>query len=62
MLSELLSAAISGTSSITIQGTAGTNEDNIKYSWNYAILFAKGPVNEASSFARLYRNGKRINN
>ena len=47
MLSELLSAAISGTSSITIQGTAGTNEDNIKYSWNYAILFAKGPVNEA---------------
>ena len=47
MLSELLSAAISGTSIITIQGTAGTNEDNIKYSWNYATLFAKGPVKEA---------------
>ena len=47
MLSELLSAAISGTSAITIQGTAGTNEDNIKYSWNYATLFAKGPINEA---------------
>ncbi len=47
MLSELLSAAISGNSTITIQGTAGTNEDNIKYSWNYALLFAKGPVDEA---------------
>ena len=47
MLSELLSAAISGNSTITIQGTAGTNEDNIKYSWNYAMLFAKGPVEEA---------------
>lgn len=47
MLSELLSAAISGTSSITVQGTAGTNEDNIKYSWNYAYLFAKGPTAEA---------------
>lgn len=47
MLSELLSAAISGTSSVTIQGTAGTSEDNIKYSWNYATLFAKGPVEEA---------------
>lgn len=47
MLSELLSAAISGNSTVTIQGTAGTNEDNIKYSWNYAMLFAKGPVEEA---------------
>lgn len=47
MLSELLSAAISGTSSVTIQGTAGTSEDNIKYSWNYATLFTKGPVEEA---------------
>ena len=47
MLSELLSAAISGNSTVTIQGTAGTNEDNIKYSWNYAMLFAKGPIEEA---------------
>jgi len=43
MLSELLSAAISGTSTLTIQGTAGTTEDQIKYSWNYAILLAEGP-------------------
>ena len=34
MLSELLSAAICGISTNTVQGTAGTSEDNIKYSWN----------------------------
>ncbi|HEX7816612.1 AAA family ATPase [Dyella sp.] len=43
MLSELLSAAISGHSTCTIQGTAGTTEDQIKYSWNYALLLAEGP-------------------
>jgi MoxR-like ATPase len=43
MLSELLSAAISGDSLCTIQGTAGTTEDQIKYSWNYALLLAEGP-------------------
>ena len=43
MLSELLAAAISGHSSCTIQGTAGTTEDQIKYSWNYALLLAEGP-------------------
>lgn len=54
MLSELLSAAISGTSTNTIQGTAGTTEDMIKYSWNYALLLAKGPVREALVPAPLY--------
>src|SRR5512147_3222317 len=43
MLSELLSAAISGNSLLTIQGTAGTTDDQIKYSWNYALLLAEGP-------------------
>ena len=43
MLSELLAAAISGTSLLTIQGTAGTTDDQIKYSWNYALLLAEGP-------------------
>ncbi|WFD09722.1 AAA family ATPase [Tepidibacter hydrothermalis] len=47
MLSELLTAAICGTSTNTIQGTAGTVEDMIKYSWNYAMLLAKGPSREA---------------
>lgn len=43
MLSELLAAAISGVSTNTVQGTAGTTEDQIKYSWNYAMLLAEGP-------------------
>ncbi len=47
MLSELLSAAICGTSTNTVQGTAGTTEDMIKYSWNYALLLSKGPCREA---------------
>ena len=46
-LSELLSAAFSGCSPNTVQGTAGTTEDMIKYSWNYAMLLAKGPCREA---------------
>lgn len=47
MLSELLSAAICRNSRNTVQGTAATMEDTIKYSWNYALLLAKGPVREA---------------
>lgn len=43
MLSELLSTAISGGSSLTIQGTAGTTEEHLRYSWNYALLLAQGP-------------------
>jgi MoxR-like ATPase len=47
MLSELLSAAISGTSALTVQGTAGTTEDQLRYGWNYALLIAQGPTPEA---------------
>jgi MoxR-like ATPase len=42
-LSEHLAAAISGCSTLTIQGTAGTTEDQIKYSWNIARVIASGP-------------------
>jgi MoxR-like ATPase len=54
MLSELLAAAVSGTSALTIQGTAGTTEDQIKYSWNYALLLAEGPTPNALVPAPLY--------
>ena len=54
MLSELLSAAISGVSTNTIQGTAGTTEDMIKYSWNYALLLDRGPSREALVPSPLY--------
>lgn len=47
MLSELLAAAVSGTSTCTIQGTSGTTEDQITYSWNYALLLAEGPTTRA---------------
>lgn len=47
LLSELLSAAVSGTSALTVQGTAGTTEDQLRYGWNYALLLAKGPSPEA---------------
>ena len=43
LLSELLAAAVSGDSTLTIQGGAATTEDQIKYSWNYALLVAEGP-------------------
>lgn len=42
-LSEHLTAAINGDSSRVIQGTAGTTEEQIRYSWNYAMLLAHGP-------------------
>ena len=54
MLSELLAAAISGKSVHTIQGSAGTTEDNIKYSWNYALLLAEGPSLRALVASPLY--------
>ena len=46
-LSEHLTAAINGNSTRVIQGTAGTTEEQIRYSWNYAMLIAEGPTKEA---------------
>ena len=47
MLSELLAAAICGTSALTVQGSAGSTEDQLRYGWNYAQLLARGPSPEA---------------
>ena len=46
-VSEHLSAAISGDSTLLVQGTAGTGEESIRYGWNYALLLAHGPSREA---------------
>ena len=54
-LSEILAAAISGDSSLTIQGSAGTTEDDIKYSWNYALLLSEGPTETSMVPAPLHR-------
>ncbi|BDH57788.1 hypothetical protein MTP03_27270 [Tsukamurella sp. PLM1] len=47
LLSELISAAVSGASTLTVQGSAATTEDQIRYGWNYALLLSEGP-SEAS--------------
>ncbi|WP_416904773.1 ATP-binding protein [Micromonospora echinospora] len=42
-VSEHLAAAISGDSTLLVQGTAGTAEEAIRYGWNYARLLSEGP-------------------
>lgn len=54
-LSEHLTAAINGDSTKVIQGTAGTTEEQIRYSWNYAMLIADGPSPEAMIKSPIYR-------
>lgn len=46
-VSEHLAAAISGDSTMLVQGTAGTSEEQIRYGWNYAQLLAHGPSEAA---------------
>lgn len=55
LLSELLAAAVSGDTSLTVQGSAATTEDAIKYSWNYALLLAEGPTPKSLVPAPVYR-------
>ncbi len=54
-LSEHLTAAISGDSQLIIQGTAGTTEEQIRYTWNYALLLAEGPSPRALVPSPVYR-------
>lgn len=46
-VSEHLAAAVSGTSTLLVQGTAGTAEEAVRYGWNYARLIAEGPSQAA---------------
>ena len=46
-VSEHLAAAVSGSSELIVQCTAGTDENQVRYGWNYAELLAKGPSREA---------------
>jgi MoxR-like ATPase len=46
-VSEHIAAAVSGDSTLLVQGTAGTSEDAIRYGWNYARLLAEGPSESA---------------
>lgn len=60
-VSEHLSAAISGNSTLIVQGTAGTGEEAIRYGWNYARLLAEGPTEKAlveTPVMRAMKDGK----
>jgi MoxR-like ATPase len=60
-VAEHLSAAISGDSTLLVQGTAGTSEESLRYGWNYAELLAKGPSTKAlvpSPMMRAMQDGK----
>ena len=60
-VSEHIAAAITGDSTLMIQGTAGTDESAIRYGWNYARLLVEGPSAEAlvvSPMMRAMREGR----
>lgn len=60
-VSEHIAAAVSGDSTMLVQGTAGTGEESIRYGWNYALLLAEGPSTKAvvpSPLMRAMREGK----
>jgi MoxR-like ATPase len=60
-VSEHLAAAVSGDSTLLIQGTAGTGEEQLRYGWNYAQLLANGPSEAAlvsSPLMKAMRAGK----
>ncbi len=54
-LSEHLAAAINGDSTKVVQGTAGTTEEHIRYTWNYAMLIARGPSHDALIKSPIFR-------
>lgn len=54
-LSEHLAAAINGDSTKVVQGTAGTTEEQVRYTWNFAMLVARGPSHEALIKSPVFR-------
>ncbi len=60
-VSEHLAAAVSGNSTLLVQGTAGTSEESVRYGWNYARLLSAGPVPDAiveTPIMRAMKEGK----
>lgn len=54
-VSEHLAAAVSGDSTLLVQGTAGSSEEQLRYGWNYALLLAQGPSRAALTPSPLMR-------
>jgi MoxR-like ATPase len=46
-VSEHMAAAVSGDSGRIIQCAAGTDENQIRYGWNYVLLLSHGPSRDA---------------
>lgn len=46
-VAEHLAAAVSGDSTLLVQGSAGMSEDLLRYGWNYARLLSDGPSEAA---------------
>ena len=62
-VSEHLSAAISGDSTLLIQGTSGMTDESLRYGWNYAELIANGPSEKAlvpSPVMKAMEDGKMV--
>jgi MoxR-like ATPase len=62
-MSEHLAASIWGDSTLLVQGTAGTDENAVRYGWNYARLIAEGPSTAAlvaSPVMTAMRDGKAV--
>ncbi|MBA3824512.1 MAG: AAA family ATPase [Ktedonobacterales bacterium] len=60
-VSEHLAAAVTGDSTLLVQGTAGTDESTLRYGWNYALLLVQGPSTAAmvsSPMMRAMQDGK----
>jgi MoxR-like ATPase len=57
-VSEHLTAAITGDSTMVVQGTAGTSEESVRYGWNYALLLAEGPSQKAIVETPVFRGMK----
>src|SRR5689334_4353917 len=53
--SEHLAAAINADSTKVVQGTAGTTEEQVRYTWNYAMLIARGPSNDSLIKSPIFR-------
>jgi MoxR-like ATPase len=54
-VSEHIAAAVSGDSTLIVQGTAGTSEEAIRYGWNYALLLSEGPSTKALVYSPVIR-------
>jgi MoxR-like ATPase len=54
-MSELLACAVSGQSTLTVQGGAITHTNQLLYSWNEALLKNTGPTKEALIASPIYQ-------